>query len=52
MNDRVQPVGIRLDLDKKVILDSVYNTFVDAAIQKQVHQIWEVVTHERGAVSG
>jgi hypothetical protein len=43
VNGVVQPLGVRLDLDKKAILDSVDNLFLDREIKKIKFQIWEAV---------
>jgi hypothetical protein len=46
-----EPLGLRLDLDKKAILDSVPNVFVDQAIRLKVGDIWRVVVDQQRAVS-
>jgi hypothetical protein len=52
MNGHEEPNGLRLDLDKKVILDSVSNTFLDDAIRRRASEIWDVVVEEQKIAAG
>jgi hypothetical protein len=49
LNGREAPHGLRLDLDKRAILDSVSNSFLDDAIRQHAHKIWKVVVQEQEA---
>jgi hypothetical protein len=49
INDHEEALGIRLDLDKKAVLDSVANIFLDEAIRKNVDTIWKVVVAEQAS---
>ena len=51
LNGREQPSGVRLDLDKKAILDSVHNALLDDALRKRRVQIWNLVIAEQEAVA-
>ncbi|HJS84224.1 MAG TPA: hypothetical protein VJ779_02055 [Acetobacteraceae bacterium] len=42
-----QQLGLRMDLDKKAILDSIGDQNLDAAIQQQAEQIWRAVVEAR-----
>jgi hypothetical protein len=50
LNNRVEPLGLRLDLDKKAILDSVRNSYLDDGIRQRLETIWAVVVRERAKV--
>jgi hypothetical protein len=47
-----QPLGLRLDLDKKVFLDHADDPKTDKELQKKVTSVWEIVVRERGRRSG
>lgn len=49
MDGREEPYGLRLDLDKRAILDSVENSYLDEAIRRQATVIWEAVIEARTA---
>lgn len=46
LGENEEALGIRLDLDKKAILDSVSNVLIDEAIRKDAGTIWQVVVSE------
>jgi hypothetical protein len=50
LNNREEPLGLRLDLDKKAILDSVWNSYLDDDIRQRLETIWAVVVQERAKV--
>jgi hypothetical protein len=50
LNNREEPLGLRLDLDKKAVLDSVSNRYLDDEIRKSAETIWKVVVEERAKV--
>jgi hypothetical protein len=44
---REQPLGLRLDLDKRVLLDSLGDADVDKSVQEVTPKIWDIVANER-----
>jgi hypothetical protein len=48
INDREEGLGLRIDLDKKAILDKVQNTYIDQRIQASREKIWQAVVEARG----
>jgi hypothetical protein len=42
-----QPLGLRMDLDKKVLLDTVADPRLDTSVQELASTIWSVVATER-----
>ena len=44
---REEPLGLRLDLDKRVLLDSVADPEVDKSVQAATPSIWSIVAPER-----
>jgi hypothetical protein len=42
-----QPLGLRMDLDKKVLLDTVADPGLDRSVQGLASTIWSVVATER-----
>jgi hypothetical protein len=47
LDGREQPLGLRLDLDKRVLLDSVDDAEVDKSVQAITTKIWQIVAAER-----
>jgi hypothetical protein len=48
LNDKEQPLGLRLDLDKRAILDDVQDEETSAAVRARASQIWaEVIKHRQ-----
>jgi hypothetical protein len=47
LDDKEQPLGVRLDLDKRAILDDVKDEGTSAAVQARAEQIWEIVISYR-----
>jgi hypothetical protein len=46
-NGREEPLGLRLDLDKKVLLDNVEDPELDKSVQVLSSTIWSIVATER-----
>jgi hypothetical protein len=46
-NGREEPLGLRLDLDKKVLLDNVEDPKLDKSVQVLSSIIWSIVATER-----
>jgi hypothetical protein len=44
-----QKQGIRMDIDKHAILDSVGNDSLDKELQNNAQKIWQVVAQEKAA---
>jgi hypothetical protein len=47
LDGRQQPFGLRLDLDNRVLLDSVDDPEVDQSVKALTEEIWSVVATER-----
>jgi hypothetical protein len=47
IDDKVQDLGLRLDLDKRAILDDVLDAETSAAAKARAQQIWELVISHR-----
>jgi hypothetical protein len=47
LDGREQPLGLRLDLDKQVLLDSLDNPEIDKSVQAITAKIWQIVAAER-----
>jgi hypothetical protein len=43
LDNQEQPLGLRLDLDKRAILDDVRDEETSAAVKARAQQIWEIV---------
>jgi len=50
LNGRENERGVRLDVDKRAILDSVGDENLDSVIRERLAVIWSVVTRERAKV--
>jgi hypothetical protein len=48
LDGREHPLGLRLDLDKRVLLDSVDDPEVDKSVQALTQTIWRIVATEAG----
>jgi hypothetical protein len=49
LDDKEQPLGLRLDLDKRAILDDVRDEETSAAVKARAQQIWNIVINYRRA---
>jgi hypothetical protein len=47
LDGREQPLGLRLDLDKRVLLDSVGDAEVDKSVHAATPMLWLLVANER-----
>lgn len=50
MGEGVEPLGLRMDMDKKAVLDRVENKFIDDAIREKSQEIWKVVAERQHEV--
>jgi hypothetical protein len=46
LNGKEQPLGVRLDLDKKVLLDSVGDQELDKSVQAVAPTLWSIIANE------
>ncbi len=55
VNGREQPLGLRLDLDKRIFLDSLDDPKMDASVQERIPKILSIIgamrSHGRVAVT-
>ena len=47
LEGKVQELGLRLDLDKKIFLDHMDDEKLDTIVQRQAENIWRVVALKR-----
>jgi hypothetical protein len=53
VDGREQPLGLRLDLDKRIFLDSLDNTEMDASVRERIPKILSIIgaARSRGRVA-
>ncbi len=47
LHNKEQPLGVRLDLDKRAILDDVQDEETSAAVKARAQEIWNLVINYR-----